>query len=78
MIIAGSNTKISKTHRLFKKMLLSLSLSLCLLRLALPYSTADFFQSLDTVLREFYTSQVIIRAVFVFWFENDFLHTKPR
>ena len=40
ILIAGGNTKISKTHSLLNKML-----SLCLLRLKLtsPFSTADAF-----------------------------------
>ena len=56
-IITGSNTKISKTHRLFKKILLSLSLSLpfSLVTAACAsfvFLATEFFQSLDTVLRE--------------------------
>ena len=76
IIIAGRNTKISKTHRLLNRILFSLCLSLCLMGLVLP--VAEFFHFLDTVLREFYTSQVIICTVysFVFWFKNSFLQVK--
>ena len=70
------NSQISEQN-----VVISLCLSLFLLRLALPSpsSTAGFFQFLNTVLREFQTSQVIIRTVcsFVFWFENDFHQVKP-
>ena len=53
IIIAESNTKISKTHRLMNKML-CLSAFLCVLWLVLPspFSVAEFFMFLDTVLRK--------------------------
>ena len=79
--LTRADTKISKTHRLLNKMWFSLSalLSVTATCASFASSMAEFFQFLDTVLREitqkFQTSQVIICAIysFVFWFENVFL-----
>ena len=68
IIIAGSNTEISKTHRLLNKILLSLHLypSICLLRLALPSPSwqQSFFSSLSVTSDHFIVS--------LFWFEMVF------
>ena len=51
--------------------LLSVYCNLCFLS---PSSRAEFFHFLNTIMRGFWTSQVIIRTAysFVFWFENSF------
>ena len=78
IIIAGSKTKIFKTHRLLNKILFSLCPFLCLLQLVLPVA---FLNGRVFSFLEYSTqmSQVIIRVVysFVFWFENGFLQVKP-
>ena len=63
------------TKSCFLFALLSVYCNLCFL---LPSSIAKFFHFL-TVLHKFWTSQVIICAVysFSFWFENGFLQLKP-
>ena len=71
IIIVGSNTKTSKTHRLINKMLLCLSALICLLQRVLPspFSAADFFCSwtqYSAKLRRILNSSA-------FWFENGFL-----
>ena len=73
--IAGSNTEISKTHKLLKKILFFLCPSLCLLRLFRDFIA--FFAFLNLI--SWTKSQWIIRAVssFIFWLENCFLHVKP-
>ena len=79
IIIAGSNTKILKTHRILNKILFSLCPSLCLPDLCfLSPQWQSFFISWTQYSANF-KRQVIICAIysFVFWFENDFLQVKP-
>ena len=79
IIIAGSNTKISKTHRLLNKVLLSFFVLLsvyCDLRfLCLPQRQSFFSSSTLQNYEEFWTPQGIASALysFVFYFENNFL-----
>ena len=64
----------TKYYSLFP--ILSVYCNLCFL---LPFSMAEFFHFLDTVLRKFYMSQAIICAMYssVIWFENGFCQVKP-
>ena len=70
-----------KTHGLLNKScsLFALLSVCCDLSFLPPSSTAEFFHFLNTVLREFETSQLIIRAIysFDFWSENDFPQAWP-
>ena len=69
IMIARSNTKILKTHRSMNKMLcLSALLGLLQLVLPSPFSAAEFFLFLDTVLRKITQNFKQFRFLVLKWF----------
>ena len=78
MIIAGSNTKILKTHRLLNKMLLCLSL-LTANCTSFAFLNGRVCSVLGPSILQILNvpSDHLCRNSFVFWFENEFLKVKP-